>query len=88
MTLALSSGATVAWWIALGVGLVVAIVVWVLLEILRRTVVDVKIGVDAVLGAGGRLAQNTATTHLLTTTKARGVDLLEELGHHRRTERS
>lgn len=88
MTLALSDGTTTAWWIALALGIVVAVVVWVLLEALRRAVLDVANGVEAVLGAGGRLAQNTATTHLLTTTKARGVDLLEELGHHRGAERS
>ena len=88
MIVGLSSGVTLAWWIALGVGLVVAVVVWALLEVLRRSVVEVRMGVEAVLGAGGRLAQNTATTHLLTTTKARGVDLLEELGRHREAGRS
>ncbi len=82
MTLALSSGV----WLALAAGLVVAVVVWGLLEVLRRTVNDVRHGVDAVLRAGGRLAQNTVTTHLFATTKARGLDLLAELEHHRRPE--
>ena len=82
MTLALSSGVTLAWWVALGVGLVVALVVWTLLELLRRTVASIQQGVDDVLTAGGRLAQNTWTVQLLETTKSRGLALLEELGHH------
>ena len=31
---------------------------------------------------GKRVAQNTSTTYLLSTTKERGVELVEELGHH------
>lgn len=80
--LALSDGVIVAWWVALGVGLVVALVVWALLEILRRTVLEIDTGVTAVWTMGKRVAQNTQTTYLLQTTKSRGVDLLEELGHH------
>ena len=80
--LALSDGVVLAWWAALGVGLVVALVVWVLLETLRRSVDDVRRGVDDVLSMGGRLAQNTWTVQLLNVTKARGVELLEELHRH------
>ena len=69
-----------AWWVTLGVGLVVALVVWALLEALRRTVHQVREGVDDVLSMGGQLAQNTWTVQLLQTTKDRGVELLEELG--------
>jgi hypothetical protein len=72
----------VAWLITLGVGLVVALVVWALLEILRRTVLEVERAVNDVWTMGKRVAGNTQTSHLLQTTKARGVDLLEELGHH------
>ncbi len=71
------------WWITLGVGLVVALVVTFLLEWLRRTVLQIDRGVDDVWTMGKRLAGNTQATHLLQTTKARGVDLLEEVGHHR-----
>jgi hypothetical protein len=86
--IALSANET-AWWITLGVGLVVALVVWALLEILRRTVNEVERAVDDVWTMGKRLAQNTATTHLLPTTKARGVELLEEVQQHgASTERS
>mgnify|MGYP000108941478 CR=1 FL=1 len=80
--LALSTGVTVAWWIALGVLLVVAVVVWALLELLRRAVLEVDAGVTAVWTMGKRVAQNTQTTYLFGTTKARGGDLLEELRAH------
>lgn len=81
------TGAQIAWWVALGVALVVAIVVWILLEILRRTVHQVRRGVDDVLTMGGRLAQNTWTVQLLQTTKQHGVALLEEVQRHERSKR-
>ena len=71
------------WSITLGVGLVVALVVWALLEALRRTVLEVERAVDDVWTMGKRVAQNTQTSHLLATTKARGGDLLEEVEQHR-----
>lgn len=71
------------WWITLGVGLVVAVVVWVLLERLRRAVEEVDRSVDVLWTMGKRLAQNTSTTYLFSTTKERGVELLEELEEHR-----
>ena len=80
--IALSTNQTL-WWITLGVGLIVALVVWGLLEALRRTVLEVNRAVDDVWTMGKRLAQNTATTHLLTTTTERGGELLEELEEHR-----
>jgi type II secretory pathway component PulF len=85
MILALSHGVTVAWWVALGVGLLVALVVWTLLEILRRTVHQIDEGVTSVWTMGKRVAQNTQTTYLFGTTKARGVELLEELQEHAST---
>jgi type II secretory pathway component PulF len=71
------------WWITLAVGLIVAVVVWVLLERLRRAVAQVDRDVSDVWTMGKRVAQNTSTTYLLQTTKARGVELAEELDHHR-----
>jgi hypothetical protein len=71
------------WWITLGVGLVVALVVWFLLERLRRAVNQVEEGVDVLWTMGKRVAQNTSTTYLLQTTKDRGVELLDELEEHR-----
>jgi hypothetical protein len=80
--LALSTDQTL-WWITLAVGLVVALVVWFLLERLRRAVNEVDQGVDVLWTMGKRVAQNTSTTYLLETTKARGGELLEELEEHR-----
>ena len=79
--LAMSTNQTL-WWITLAVGLVVAVVVWVLLERLRRAVVEVDRGVDVLWTMGKRVAQNTSTTYLLQTTKERGVELVEELDEH------
>ena len=81
MVLALSTNQT-AWWITLAVGLIVALVVWGLLEALRRTVNEVERGVQEIWTMGKRVAQNTATTHTLAVTKTRGVELLEELQQH------
>jgi hypothetical protein len=79
---ALSGGVKTAWWLTLVGFLVVALVVWALLEALRRTVNDIAAGVDDVLGLGGRLAQNTAVIHALATTEARARDLHDELSRH------
>ncbi|HLI54770.1 MAG TPA: hypothetical protein VKU88_10625 [Acidimicrobiales bacterium] len=73
----------VAWWATLGAGLVIALVVWGLLEVLRRTVRDVDEAVGQVWTMGKRLAQNTQAAHLLGTTKVRGGQLLQELSAHR-----
>ena len=78
-----STDTDAAWAAALGGGLVAALAVWGLLEALRRAVIDVEEGVDAVWTAGKRLAQNTQTTHLLLGTKERGVELLAEVERHR-----
>jgi hypothetical protein len=79
--LALTDNET-AWAITLAVGLVVALVVWGLLEALRRTVNEVERAVNDVWTMGKRVAQNTQTTHLLNATKARGLDLHTELQEH------
>jgi uncharacterized protein HemY len=80
--LALSSSVEIAWWVLLAVGLVVALVVWFLLEWLRRTVKEVDRAVEDVWTMGKRVAQNTATTHMLQGTKELGVELLEEVKRH------
>ncbi len=71
------------WWITLGAGLVVAVVVLVLLEILRRAVADIDRAATELWTMGKRLAQNTQTTHLLQTTKTRGGELRAEVEQHR-----
>lgn len=82
LELAISTNQTL-WWVTLAVGLAVALVVWGLLEVLRRTVLEVERAVEDVWTMGKRVAQNTATSHLLATTKERGGELLEELEQHR-----
>jgi uncharacterized protein HemY len=82
LIVALSSSVEAAWWVSLAVGLVVALVVWFLLEWLRRTVNEVERAVDDVWTMGKRVAQNTATTHMLLGTKELGVELLEEVKRH------
>ena len=82
MTLALASDVETAWWVTLAVALVIVLVVWLLLENLRRTVNEVERAVDDVWVMGKRLAQNTATTHMLGGTKELGVELLEEVKRH------
>lgn len=72
-----------AWRASLAGGLVVAGAVWVLLEAVRRSVVDVERSVEDVWTAGKRLAQNTQAAHLLDGTRDGGVALLAELEHHR-----
>lgn len=86
IVLALSANET-AWWVTLAIGLVVALVVWGLLEMLRRTVADVERSVNEVWTMGKRLAQNTATTHTLEATAERGGELLEELQRHAAAQR-
>ena len=71
------------WRASLVAGLVVAVAVWALLELLRRSAVDVERSVEDVWTAGKRLAQNTQTAHLLTGTRDGGVALLDELERHR-----
>ena len=85
--LAMSTNQT-AWWITLAIGLVVALVVWGLLEALRRTVRTIETDVSTLWAAGQRVAQNTQTSHLLGTTVARGTELVEEAQRHRDLARS
>jgi len=83
MTVLAMSANQTAWWITLAVGLVVALVVWGLLEALRRTVRQVESDVSDLWDMGQRVAQNTQTSHLLGTTVARGTELVEEVERHR-----
>ena len=82
MIVALSGAVETAWWVSLAVGLVVALVVWFLLEWLRRTVNEVDRAVDDVWTMGKRVAQNTSTTYMLNGTRELGVELLEEVKRH------
>ena len=65
------------WWIALGLGLVVAVVAVILLEVFLRQVHRVERGAAEVWQAGKEVARNTATTWLLPQTSKR-LDLLTD----------
>ena len=88
MTIVAMSANQTAWWITLAVGLVVALVVWALLEKLRRTVNEIDDGVSELWRTGQGVAQNTQTTHLLGTTVTRGTELAEEVELHRQAGRN
>ena len=71
------------WWLALVVGLVVWLVVFGMLEWLRRTVNGIDTAVMSIWTMGKRVAQNTQMSHVLFTTAARANTLHEELERHR-----
>ena len=70
------------WTIALVLGLVVAVVAVVLLEIFLRSVHRVERGAEAVWQAGKEVARNTATTWLLPETSKRLDVLTDEAMQH------
>lgn len=70
------------WSLALGLGLVVAIVAVVLLEMLLRQVHRVERGAGLVWTAGKQVARNTATTWLLPETSDRLARLTDEAMQH------
>ncbi len=57
-----------AWWIALAIGLVAALVVAGLLLVLVRTVTDIRKSAGALLEAAGKVAANTANIPQLEAT--------------------
>lgn len=70
------------WAIALGLGLVVAVVAVVLLETFLREVFRIEKGAGLVWTAGKQVAGNTSTTWLLETTSDRLDQLTVEAGRH------
>lgn len=70
------------WSIALALGLVVAVVAVVLLEVFLRQVHRVERGAQAVWVAGKQVARNTATTWLLPETSKRLDALTGEAMQH------
>lgn len=67
-----------AWRISLGAGAVVALVVWGLLERLRRAVGAVERDVDQLWTTGKQLAQQTQAGHLLVAVGQRAEELAGE----------
>ncbi len=70
------------WFLALGLGLVVAVVAVVLLEIFLRQVHRIERGAGLIWTAGKQVAGNTATTWLLGETSQRLAILTDEAGLH------
>lgn len=70
------------WFIALGLGLIVAVVAVVLLETFLRDVHRIERGAGLVWTAGKQVAGNTATTWLLGETSQRLSLLIDEAGKH------
>lgn len=70
------------WWLALGLGLVVAVVAVVLLEVFLREVHRIERGAAQVWQAGKEVARNTATTWLLPETSRRLDALTDEAMRH------
>ncbi len=70
------------WFIALALGLVVAVVAAVLLEIFLRQVHRIERGAGLIWTAGKQVARNTATTWLLPETSHRLDRLTSEAMQH------
>lgn len=70
------------WFLALALGLVVAVVAVVLLEIFLRQVHRIESGAGLVWTAGKQVARNTATTWLLPETSGRLDALADEAMLH------
>jgi len=71
------------WWMAVGLGLVVVLVVIGVLTLLIRLVQDIDRGVEGVVETLGQTARNTGTSFLIADTAGQ-VDavLAEGLNHH------
>lgn len=70
------------WWVALGAGLVVAVVLVVLLQLLLSRVREVEDGVARVWRSGGHVARNTASAWMMEQTASALEQLETEAGHH------
>lgn len=70
------------WWLAIGLGLVVLVVVLVLLHTLYRAVCRIDENVLAVWMMGKQVARNTATTWMLGQTPSIAADIKHEALRH------
>lgn len=69
-----------AWWLALGIGAVVLIVVVILLELIARTARRIHRGVSAIWTGGTHIAANTVTIAQLERTNHLAGALLASAG--------
>lgn len=79
---ALPSDVVTIWWVTLAVGLVVALVVVVLLQLLLKSVERLRDSVDTLWLTATAVARNTATTWLLGQTAASVEGLRDEALRH------
>lgn len=70
------------WWITLGIGLVVAVVVVVLLSMLVALVDDIDRNVADAWETATKVARNTATTWMLSQTATASGELRQEIARH------
>ncbi len=70
------------WWMTLGIGLVVAAIAVVLLQLFYRQVRRIEDGSEAIWEAGKQVARNTATTWMLHQTTVRLDGLTDEALRH------
>jgi hypothetical protein len=80
--LALAQQHITMWWITLGMGLVVCLVVIVLLSLLMAFVNDASRNVDRILDTAGGIAGNTSKIPALGQTAELAGVLRDELGRH------
>lgn len=84
MTIAAAQVDTTAWWISLGVGLVVALVLIALLALLYTTVRQVERNVITLWDTATTVARNTATTWMLRDTAQIIKGLNDEVRRHQK----
>jgi Tfp pilus assembly protein PilX len=70
------------WWIAIGMGFVVVLVVIVLLSLLISLVTDIDGNVKRLWAMATRVARNTATTWMLQQTASAAAALADETARH------
>lgn len=72
------------WWLALGLGLLAAVVAVILLQLFYRQIRRIERDAAAVWETGKQVAANTATTWLLGDISAGLDELITEAGRHER----
>lgn len=80
--LAVNADEKALWYVALGLGLVVILVVIALVTLLSKLVRDIEVGVDSLWTVTKRLAQNTTGLYQLAGTGSVLRALREELIRH------
>lgn len=80
--LALARADQIIWWITIGIGFVVSLVVIVLLSLLVALVDDIDRDVKILWNTATQLARNTATTWMLGQTATLTSELRDETNMH------